>query len=382
MKTNILALSLLGLLSLSPVLVAAPAAPAYTLPAANGAAPSDEEFYHLISRNKTEDILQAIANGANPNACYKNNAYTCALLNAYQYQNVIAAKALIDAGAVYWELYPKYKKTLLHQMISGMRTAKHAEIAAYAVSKTTKERASVRQPQSTKQSPLDLAAAGKPELVNPIIDAFLAIGVDPKVSPSRFGAEPIIVAAKKDNLYAVKAFVAKGSDILADNGNQSVPTNAAQADTINLLKHIIESGVDINKTYLKGKVTLLMYACSAKTTANVEYLLSKGADVSLTNTAGQNVLYYAAIAPQRDIALPLLKMLVKAGAKLLPPKSKNAPHALSAAVMRNRIDPEVIKYLLTLDCTQDMKNTALQTAIKQKKTELIDILKAAGAQEQ
>lgn len=116
-------------------------------------------------------------------------------------------------------------------------------------------------------------AIGKGDM--PLIKKYVESGVD--VNVGYFAWSPLLMAAAKDQLTAVKYFAEHGADL-----NYTHPLtkwtafiHAAYANNTDMVKYLAAKGADINKK-MKGDVSLVRYMRDEGNTKMVDLLLSLG----------------------------------------------------------------------------------------------------------
>lgn len=155
------------------------------------------------------------------------------------------------------------------------------------------------------------------------------------------------------NLDAVKMFIAYGADVnmkLYQNNGDSTPLyNAIQGGSFEIVQTLVEAGANINNRLsdgLSGRWTA-MVAFSYKDMNNqtnvdmFNYLLSKGADISITDKFGNTLLMSSA----RQGNYPLTKMYLSLGLNPLK-RNNDGKSALDLAIANG--NKECINLLLSL----------------------------------
>jgi ankyrin repeat domain-containing protein 50 len=92
---------------------------------------------------------------------------------------------------------------------------------------------------------------------------------------------------------------------IKDNYEMVPIVHAASANEFEIVKLLVQSGVDPNSTGFVG-IDALIYASFFGHYNIVQYLLSVGADVNATNDFSQDALYAAAEAGNLDVAKLLI----------------------------------------------------------------------------
>ena len=142
---------------------------------------------------------------------------------------------------------------------------------------------------------------------NPTIVKYLiSKGVDIEAKGFQ-GMTPLLTACKEDQLPIVQYLISKGANIEAECAAEICIHIAATKNSPKILKYLIEQqkmGVD---TLDKEKRTPLHIACISGSILNVEYLISKGANIDATDKLGFKCIHYAVIADK----LPVISYLIE-----------------------------------------------------------------------
>ena len=114
---------------------------------------------------------------------------------------------------------------------------------------------------------------------------------------------PLFLAAcSNDNVKMLEYLVSKGADVTKEVpiwGNSLCI--AAEYGCISVVKYLLDSGTPINYTNCKGNSPLLI-ACGSKvsnidnSTAIIDLLISKGADLYQTSVEGYSAMHHAALS--------------------------------------------------------------------------------------
>ncbi|XP_067661828.1 ankyrin repeat domain-containing protein 50-like [Haliotis asinina] len=107
---------------------------------------------------------------------------------------------------------------------------------------------------------------------------------------------PMMAAAERGHTEVVKLLVSRGADVsLVDTVGENVLHWACVGGHVQTVMYILsQSNVDINSSGWK-KRTPMMAAAERGHTEVVKLLVSRGADVSLVDTVGENVLHWACV---------------------------------------------------------------------------------------
>ena len=160
------------------------------------------------------------------------------------------------------------------------------------------------------------------------------------VEEAVFDAFPLWYAARIGNLELVKLLIQHGADVNAKTRSGSTAIHAACLENnFEIVKILGAAGADISSVDNESS-TCLMAIYDIKI---MEYILNKGVDVNVRETAGNKAtaLHYA--ISTRDDTLPKVKALVEAGADMTIP-DKNGYQPLVFAAISGKTD--VMMYLL------------------------------------
>lgn len=188
--------------------------------------------------------------------------------------------------------------------------------------------------------------------------------------------DPLIKAAYKDDLDAVKQLIPTTSDINKwDEGTHtSALAYAIENGNRDMVKLLLAAGAGVNNANRNGE-TPLMYLASNASADMVHDLVMARADVNARDEAGATVLSH--VVPVAPFAA--VKALVDAGARI-DVKDENNDTLLMRAVENN--DPDVVKFLLSAGVDVEARNeddeSALTIAARAGKGENLQTLIAAG----
>lgn len=119
-----------------------------------------------------------------------------------------------------------------------------------------------------------------------IVTELVKLGADPLQDIPDFGS-PAAVMASSNNPAYIKALIDGGLSPNAMTNYQPLIFNSATENSFSVLKYLLSAGADINKTDSAGK-TVLMSALAGMELDQVEYLLNYGANPNIENQNGLN----------------------------------------------------------------------------------------------
>ena len=192
----------------------------------------------------------------------------------------------------------------------------------------------------------------------------------------------IAYSQKENDIYTY--FIKKGVDVnLQDNNGTSPFMNAANSNSLEVIKFLSASVKDINLKDKKGRSALVM-AVNRNSLDVVEFLLEKGADIHITDLDKNTLSYY--LVNNFSVKKPKgfenkLKLLEKNG--LVMHRAQSSGNTLlHIATERNNLD--LLKRLASFNIDVSIKNneglTALQIgAMKAKDTKILQYLIHIGA---
>ncbi|XP_067676346.1 serine/threonine-protein phosphatase 6 regulatory ankyrin repeat subunit A-like [Haliotis asinina] len=228
----------------------------------------------------------------------------------------------------------------------------------------------------------------------------------------RCGRTPVMLAAVNGHKEIMELLVAKGANVtLTDKNGNTILHRACRGGDIEVVKYIVSKKmVDINTGKRKNQ-TSLMLACLWGHKAVVELLVQQGANHSLTDKRGDNILHYACqgghvevvtfiislrtfdincgglnkqtpfMAAGRHGHKDVVELLVKNGANLSL-RDAHSNNILHLACGRGRV--EVVKYVISLNTVDinswgNNKKTPIMVAGRSGHTEVIRLLVKNGA---
>jgi ankyrin repeat protein len=124
--------------------------------------------------------------------------------------------------------------------------------------------------------------------------------------------EALLAAAEQNDVKAIKALLASGSDPnYVQDGDGTALIIASANGYLNAMNLLINAGADVNMTSLGDGAPLIVAAGNGQEAA-VRLLLDKGADVNVSSPGDGNPLIKAASGNHVEIA----KILLRAGASV------------------------------------------------------------------
>lgn len=155
------------------------------------------------------------------------------------------------------------------------------------------------------------------------------------------GRTALIMASANGHFNIVKYLISKGAKVDAkDNFGYNALCYAASHGHLNICKYLIKKGASrINEAEQEFKGTKLMWYAGLGYSKTVASLISKGADINKTDTAGNTALFYAI----KFNNLKTVKYLIKKGANVKKQNYKRET-PLHWAIQSGNV--EIVKYLI------------------------------------
>ena len=154
------------------------------------------------------------------------------------------------------------------------------------------------------------------------------------------GLTPLMVAAVNDKVQAVKCLLKQGADpSLQDNTGWDVLHCASQGGNSEVMELMLSHVSYIDSTTKEGVTSLMIAAGNDKLQA-VKYLLKQGADPSLQNNDGWNVLHFASVSDNVAIMEEILSHWVDIESRI---NSGQTPLLLAQSYGKS----EAVAYLLS-----------------------------------
>ena len=162
----------------------------------------------------------------------------------------------------------------------------------------------VNTPGSNGMTPLNMAIISGSKNTIPVLLASPDIDVNVQ---SDLGETPIMHAANKGDVMTVSALIAKGAEV-NKTGWTPLHYAAGQGD-VKVLKVLLDAHAYIDAESPNATTPLMMAARNGQETA-VTFLLSEGADPTLTNQPGLTAAAYAKRAGRIELSQTLQKASV------------------------------------------------------------------------
>jgi hypothetical protein len=190
-------------------------------------------------------------------------------------------------------------------------------------------------------------------------------------------SEPLVAAAQDGDLNAVRALLAKGSDVnVLDKPTDKTALMAAAEDgSLELVQLLLGAGADVNARNVYGQTALMQLDADAKPEL-VRMLVTAGARVNVQDKDGDTALMNLARWGNADS----LRTLVDAGAKVNA-RNHDGDTPLMLAAAQGEL--ENVRVLLQAGADVNRRNKEGQTALQQARTndndEIVKLLIAYGS---
>ena len=232
----------------------------------------------------------------------------------------------------------------------------------------------------------EAAGSGKVEAVKTL----LAEGVSPNAKDED-GYPALVLAVKLDGgIEVVRMLLAKGADVNApDSEGRSALWFAAWQGQSEMVKVLLDKGADVNNSQNDGRTALRMAVVGGNSLSKqlemVKALLDRGAKVNATDENGATVLMAAVGAGRPEIARLLLDRGANVNAKAGP---KHVVGATALVLAVGFGQTSMVTLLLERGADVNARGHRGETALmvasettrsKEKKQEMVDLLKKAGA---
>ncbi len=327
------------------------------LHSAEGKEGSNEELFRAIRKSDIATVRQLLEKGADVNA--RGDDESTPLMHAALYATPECVKLLLEKGAD-----PDAKNaagaTALMWGISDIRK----------VRLLVENGAGVNARSGYGKTPLLLAASydGGAGTVKFLLNK----SADP-AAKDKTGATTVILAAESGNVAALELLIKKGVDVNAKTGPGF---NEFQFGTVTAVRQEMqELRAEANVGF-----TALMVAAEGENIEAVKLLLAKGADVNAKTGGGVTALHLAA----NNGNLEIVQLLLDRGASVNDKDPEgNTPLMVSAA--SGSLNAGIVRALIDKGADVNFKGlddrTAIYWAKKKGDTEIVKILRQAGAAE-
>jgi tetratricopeptide (TPR) repeat protein len=192
------------------------------------------------------------------------------------------------------------------------------------------------------------------------------------------GRTSLMFAAGKGRADLIPAIVAAGVDVNArDNDGDAALYYAATNGKLDEIEALLKAGANINAANKKGATALIGSAAEGLTPA-VKLLLLKGARVDQGDVDGDNALILASALGKTDVIEALL-----AGRANINAQNNNGVTPLMIASFQGHV--AAVRLLISKRANVNARGkdgiTALAMATTKNRTDVVEILKQAGARE-
>ena len=345
-----------------------------------------------VVKNRGEIVKLLIDAGANPN--YKNNNEESLLVYAAKNNSDLAAKILLESGAVidkktddfFYDKRPiavsldnnsfKVFKLLieaydesneyesLNKMLIESLEKEYYEIAELLIRKIGKFK------DKEEENKALIIASKK----NNIEIAKLLIESGAKINSEKLADKTSLVIAAKNNSYdMVKLLLESGADPNSRCYDHAL-IEAINNNSKEIVLELIKYGADLEREY-RGWAVPFTFACW-KSPEIARLLIKLGVDIHILKPKGENGLSYALVNKNYELFDELLSLGVDIN------KQDKTGDSMLCAVSYNE-NKEKIKFLISRGIEIDIKNnegeTAITIAVKKSNIENIKLLIDGGA---
>ena len=186
---------------------------------------------------------------------------------------------------------------------------------------------------------------GNPEVIELMQSHMLSVD-----SRTKEGSTPLMIAAVTDKLQAVKYLLKQGADpSLQDNRGWNVLHSVSQGGNPEVIDLMLSHVPSIDSRTKKGYTPLMIAAVTDKLQA-VKYLLKQGADPSLQDNNGWNVLHFASQGGNPEVIELMLSHMLS-----IDSRTKEGCTPLMIAAGNDKL--QAVKYLLKQGADLSLQGT-------------------------
>jgi len=187
------------------------------------------------------------------------------------------------------------------------------------------------------------------------------------------GNPPLLNAAMRDDIQAMQGFLQTGADV--DMTNMHGQTGLMWASTYgatNVVKLLLEKGVDIDKRDASHGFAALVYATKSGNVDICRILIDSGANIETRDIRRQTPIIHAVHANKLDC----LKLLIERKADLNAKDDKGMTALMWAALLQS---PEIVSTLLASGADRSLVSNAGRIVDDYARRDVVkDVLKSVG----
>jgi len=242
-------------------------------------------------------------------------------------------------------------------------------------------------PNARDREGSNFEAALKNCRVNALSLAQLLLDAGADINGQNKRGDSALMISMRHCVDAVPFLLERGADPTLGNRKGDAPLHQLGGVAPNRLDEIVDlllaAGADINQQARSGQTPLIRSLFGGTARARVSSaLLARGADLNLTDSAGNSVLHILASRKRDEGAPALMATLIERGAAL---ELRNRKRQTPLVVAVERGNPEAVRVLIEAGANVNARKTHGQTLIsslvscKPEKLEKLELLVAAGA---